>query len=202
MAQDPDPEAADTENKEEPVDGRRVALIIGNGDYGGGMGWTNLPNAGNDAQHIADILSNEDRAEARFEVELVTNGTREEIIERLAAFAARAATADVAMVYFSGHGFEFNLDNYIVPVDAPAVVSQTNIDAHFINMSEIVAAAETDGFSIFFLDACSMQQRWATRPMTRHQSTRLSARLQPPWRPASACLGSTYPMYSRAFAIR
>ena len=136
-----------------PIDGRRVALIIGNTDYDGAA-WSILPNASNDARHIASILGDEARGAARFDVELVTDGTREEIMAALASFAEKAAAADIAMVYFSGHGFEHNLDNYIVPVGAPGAVNESNVAQRFINMSEVVGAAAARGFSVFFLDAC------------------------------------------------
>ena len=58
------------------------------------------------------------------------------------------------VVYFAGHGIEYGLQNYIVPVDAPGSLSPETINAYYINMEAIIAAAETQGFSIFFLDAC------------------------------------------------
>ena len=147
------PEPVDFMRPMAPIDGRRVALIIGNTDYDGAA-WSILPNASNDARHIASILGDEARGAARFDVTLVTDGTREEIMAALASFAEKAAAADIAMVYFSGHGFEHNLDNYIVPVGAPGAVNESNVAQRFINMSEVVGAAAARGFSVFFLDAC------------------------------------------------
>ena len=137
-----------------PVDGRRVALVIGNSDYADGSGWDDLANAARDARHIADILQNPARGAARFDVELVTDGTREQILARLQAFTQKAAGADIALVYFSGHGFEFNLDNYIVPTDAPGRIDESNVAHYYVNMAEVVRAAGARGFSLFFLDAC------------------------------------------------
>ncbi len=134
--------------------GDRVALVIGNSNYSPESRWTPLPNAARDAEHIAELLAHPARGEAQFEVELVTDGTLDEIIDALTAFGDRAANADVAIVYFAGHGIEYGLQNYIVPVDAPASLSPDTINAYYINMAAIVAAAETQGFSIFFLDAC------------------------------------------------
>ena len=147
-AMQPRPEAASAP----ALDGRRVALIIGNSDYADETGWTDLPNAANDAAHIGRLLASAERG--GFEVEVVTDGTRERILAALEAFAGRAAQAEVALVYFSGHGFEYNLDNYIVPVDAPGRVDEGNLPRLYINMSQVVRAAEARGMSLFFLDAC------------------------------------------------
>lgn len=137
-----------------PIDGRRVALVIGNGDYDDASGWSDLANGANDARHIAATLSAPERGAGRFEVRLLTDASRQQIEDALAAFARDAANAEIALVYFSGHGFEYNLDNYIVPVDAPGQVDEGNVARLYVNMSQVVDAARARGFSLFFLDAC------------------------------------------------
>jgi TPR repeat protein len=134
------------------IDGRRVALVIGNSRYNGG--WPELANPANDARYIARLLSDPARGPARFEVTLVVDATREQIEAALDSFAAQAASADVAIVYIGGHGFANRAENYIVPVDAPLQVDETNVDGVFVNMADVVAAAGSRGFSLFFLDAC------------------------------------------------
>ncbi len=138
----------------EPIDGRRVALIVGNSDYPEGSSWTDLPNAANDAAFIAELIGNEERGSARFETHVVTDGTKDEILAALARFGEAARGADIALVYFSGHGFEFERENYIVPIDAPARVVEGELIQHFISMTEIVQAADVEGLTMFFLDAC------------------------------------------------
>lgn len=137
-----------------PIEGRRVALVIGNGDYDDASGWSDLANGANDARHIARTLSDPARGDARFEVRLLVDANREQIVEALERFARDAANAEIALVYFSGHGFEYNLDNYIVPVDAPGRVDESNVARLYVNMSQVVEAARARGFSLFFLDAC------------------------------------------------
>lgn len=137
-----------------PIDGRRVALVIGNGDYDDSSGWSDLANGANDARHIAATLSAPERGAARFEVRLLTDASRQQIMDALEQFARDASNAEIALVYFSGHGFEYNLDNYIVPVDAPGRVDESNVARLYVNMSQVVDAARARGFSLFFLDAC------------------------------------------------
>lgn len=138
----------------EPVDGKRVALVIGNSDYQEEAAWQDLPNAVRDARGIAEELSRPSRGRARFDVDLVIDADFEALRSALRKFAAMAQDADIAVVYYSGHGFEYNLDNYLVPVNAPPVVTQRRLPSVHVNMSEVVKAATAKKMSIFFLDAC------------------------------------------------
>lgn len=136
------------------AEGKRIALIIGNGGYKSGTGWNPLPNAVHDAEHIAKLLSDEKRGAARFEVELIHDGTWQQIRQAVANFAARAKTADVALVYYSGHGFEYAKTNFIVPTDAPGRIKASEIATHYIDMETIAREAHARGFNMVFLDAC------------------------------------------------
>src|SRR5690349_2984965 len=90
---------------------RRIALVIGNGAY---AGVSRLSNPVNDASLVTSSL-----AQARFD-KIVTkyNLSRAELIDTLRAFEDDATQADIAVVYFSGHGLEINGENYLVPTDA------------------------------------------------------------------------------------
>ena len=131
-----------------PIDGRRIALIIGNANYAAAS-WPDLANADDDATHVAGRL----RA-AGFEVELLADAGYDTLTARLDAFAARAAGADVALIYYGGHGFEHALNNYIVPVDGPDRIVDTQVEERFVNMSRVVRAGAARGLSLLFLDAC------------------------------------------------
>ncbi len=136
------------------VDGRRVALVIGNSTYPEQSGWGSLPNAVSDAEHIAALLGDPARGDARFDVELVTDGSLDTIINAVTTFAERAANADVALVYFAGHGFEYGRDNFIVPSDAPPQITGDTLNTHYINMNTLITAADARGITLMFLDAC------------------------------------------------
>jgi TPR repeat protein len=131
-----------------PIDGRRIALVIGNANYAAAS-WPDLANADDDATHVAGRL----RA-AGFEVELLADAGRDTLIARLEAFGQRAGGADVALIYYGGHGFEYRLNNYIVPVDGPDRIVDTQVEERFVNMSRIVQAGAARGLSLLFLDAC------------------------------------------------
>jgi hypothetical protein len=78
------------------ADGRRVALVIGNGAY---RSVPALPNPPNDAGDVTAALKR-----LGFEVTLITNASFDEIRRGLIALGRDAAGADMATVYFGGHG--------------------------------------------------------------------------------------------------
>lgn len=101
------------------------------------------------------------RGDARFKVTTVVDGTREEIERALRQFARETSSADVAVVYFSGHGFEHEGTNYVVPIDAPVAseVTASKLGLQYMDVQAILSAAEpsTGGLAIVFLDACRVR---------------------------------------------
>ena len=133
----------------------RFALLIGQSGYPGAPGaagvWARLPNAVNDVRLIAKTLR-----QVGFKVEVVENGTYDQIGAAVDRFAASASDADAAVFYYSGHGFEYDRRNYLVPVDAPVSVTLTDLPSMFVFVDAFVnaAAGQSAKVNIFFLDAC------------------------------------------------
>ncbi len=88
----------------------RAALVVGNGTYAA-IGA--LPNAGNDAADMAAALGR-----LGFDVRTVRDADLVGMNESLRLFARASAGADVAVVFYAGHGLEVDGVNYLVPVDA------------------------------------------------------------------------------------
>jgi len=131
-----------------PAGERRVALVIGNSGY---ASWTVLNNADDDGGRISRAL----RGAAGFEVVDAIDADARTLRDKIAEFAEKAAGADVAMVYYSGHGFEFEGANYLVPVDAPQKTTRSLLRFKFVDMQEVLdAAAGAKEFRMLFLDAC------------------------------------------------
>ncbi|MDA7428404.1 caspase family protein [Primorskyibacter aestuariivivens] len=123
----------------------RIALVIGNSGYERiGV----LPNAANDAVLISDSL----RATG-FEVTALTDLTEDAMGEALDAFTRAAMTADVAAVYFAGHGIQYERVNYLMPVDA-RLNSAAAIAREGIALDQIMDALTPVPVSLIFLDAC------------------------------------------------
>ena len=89
----------------------RVALVIGNSSYANVQ---KLPNPKADAEKIAETL----RAAGFAHVTIAFDLTREKFIDALKTFASVAARADWGVVYFAGHGIEFDGNNFLVPIEA------------------------------------------------------------------------------------
>ncbi len=124
---------------------RRVALVIGNTDY---ELIGKLANAGADARLISDTLQR-----MGFEVETVLDADEDTMGEAIDIFAEKALLADVAAVYFAGHGIQYNRANYLMPVDAK-LRSAASIAREGIALDQIMEALTPVPISLIFLDAC------------------------------------------------
>src|SRR6201989_1090608 len=83
---------------------RRVAFVVGNGDY---KNVAQLPNPPIDAKSMAGVLRN-----VGFEVVEGTNLTRDKMTEKLLEFGKRAQGADIAVFFYAGHGIAVSGTNY------------------------------------------------------------------------------------------
>ena len=88
----------------------RVALVVGNSDY---THVGRLPNPANDATDVSAALRR-----LGFEVTTVRDVGRAAFTTALADFTDRSIGADIALVFYAGHGMEMDGVNYLVPVDA------------------------------------------------------------------------------------
>ena len=107
---------------------KRVALVIGNAAY---QNASQLANPTKDANAISDMFrkSGFDVVETKLDL-----GNLE--FKRVARdFTAAARDADIAVVYFAGHGIEVNGTNYLLPVDAK-LVSDFDVERAFRNFRE------------------------------------------------------------------
>ncbi len=90
---------------------KRVALVIGNSAY---QNAPQLPNPAKDAAAVSDMLR-----KARFDVvESVRDANNQDMRRVLREFSDKSQNADVAVVYFAGHGIEVDGQNYLIPTDA------------------------------------------------------------------------------------
>lgn len=126
--------------------GDRVALVLGAASY---KSLPPLRNTVNDAIAIASTLEG-----MGFEVETLINTPLDQVREALNIFTFRAETADLALIYFAGHGVEVEGENFLVPIDA---VAETNADLfrQAISLKELLRAVESARqMRIIILDSC------------------------------------------------
>ncbi|HWA18696.1 MAG TPA: caspase family protein, partial [Devosia sp.] len=125
---------------------RGVALVIGESKY---EALTPLTNPNQDARDIDDLLG-----DLGFDVDRVLNADAEELREAIDDFIASAADADVALVYYSGHGIEVGGQNYLVPVDTDFSSAETAGEAVVAVAPLLDALAKATPVTIMLLDAC------------------------------------------------
>jgi hypothetical protein len=126
---------------------RRVALIIGNSAY---RNASPLPNTINDANAIATLFRS-----VGFEV--VSSRNELGVLEFKRAirdFLITAETADIAVVYYAGHGIEVNGANYLIPVDAK-LARDYDVEDEAVALDRIVWALQpVHRLRLILLDAC------------------------------------------------
>ena len=123
----------------------RVALVVGNGAYAA-VGA--LPNPGNDAADVSAALGR-----LGFDVTTVRDADRVALTEALRAFTRKSAGADVALVFYAGHGLEMDGVNYLVPVDA-RLERDTDVRFETIALDDVLAVTEGAALRLVILDAC------------------------------------------------
>ncbi|MFK7837860.1 MAG: caspase family protein [Sulfitobacter sp.] len=125
---------------------RRVALIFGANTYDT---LRPLKNAVNDARAIEDALEALD-----FEVFSEKNRDLKRMRRALEDFEEDATGADVAFVFFAGHGVEIAGDNRLLPTDADASTVDS-LKATSLSLNEIQTRIGTVAKSaLIVLDAC------------------------------------------------
>ena len=152
---------------------KRVALVVGNGAY---RHVAALPNPGNDASDIAASLER-----LGFSIRRVTNGSYDDMRRALLDFSQQTRDADMAVVFFAGHGMEIGGENWLIPIDARL---QSDVDAEqeavgLKSVLNIVARASKLGLVI--LDACRNNPFAAkmTRTIRTRSVDRGFARVEP-----------------------
>lgn len=133
-----------------PAESRRYALVFGNGAYPHGDA---LAAPTKDAALIARAL-NVRGYHVLVGIDRDLAGMREDI----AAFEAMSRGAELRLLYFAGHGFEFDSANYLMPVDLPAPVtgmSDQDIRVNALRLDQLVWDLE-DGAAVLVavIDAC------------------------------------------------
>ena len=132
-----DPAAAD----------RRVALVIGNSAYSNAPA---LANTVADAVGLAQLFR-----KAGFETVILRKDLGVMDFRRaVREFLLTAEGADIAVVYYAGHGIEISGTNYLVPVDAK--LGRTyDVDDEAVALDRIIWALQSvKRLRLILLDAC------------------------------------------------
>ncbi|WFU44350.1 caspase family protein [Bradyrhizobium sp. CB82] len=146
---------------------KRVALVLGNSSY---QNAPLLPNPANDAAAIAATLKG-----AGFDVvDSRLNLSFTDMRRALRDFADQARDADIALVYYAGHGIEIDGTNYLIPTDA-RLERDTDIYDEAFSLDRVLLAIEpARQLRVVIVDACrnnpfadSMKRTIASRSISR-----------------------------------
>jgi hypothetical protein len=126
---------------------KRVALVIGVSAY---QHVAKLPNPANDASAVAGLLKSAgfDVVETRRDVGAT------ELRSAVRDFTEQARNADVAVVFFAGHGIEVDGTNYLIPADAK-LARDFDIEDEALSLDRVLRAIEpAKRLRLVILDAC------------------------------------------------
>ena len=123
----------------------RVALVIGNSAY---EHTSQLPNPVNDATAMRDALTR-----LGFDVVFRRDADEDAMEDALGAFEEMSAGADLAVVFYAGHGMEMNGANYLVPVDA-RLASAAAVGRETVALDDVLNTVADARTRIVILDAC------------------------------------------------
>jgi uncharacterized caspase-like protein len=130
---------------------QKVALVVGNGNY---RSVTHLANPTNDADLIASKLNSLGFS--------VVGGNAQNNLDLagfksvLVQFSTQAASADVALFYYAGHGVQVDGVNFLVPTDSNPINGVSDVPTQMIDASTVLDGLDraNSRLKIMILDAC------------------------------------------------
>lgn len=126
---------------------KRIALVVGNSNYGGGQ---SLKNPAKDAVLMSSTLKN-----LGFEVIERIDANKQSMEQAIREFSKKLPNYNVALFYYAGHGVQVDGLNYLIPTDAK-LEDKTDCKFEAISVNYVVEEFEKypDNVNIVILDAC------------------------------------------------
>ena len=144
----------------------RVALVIGNSTYSNKPVLVNPQNDANDVAAALERLS--------FAVTRVENGDFNTMRRAILSFGQRTRGAEIAVVFYAGHGMEIGGENWLIPTDAE-LKTDIGVDQEAIGLKSLMLSVSSAAkLGLVILDACrdnpfavKMQRSMRTRSVDR-----------------------------------
>jgi hypothetical protein len=144
---------------------KRFALVVGNSNY---RSVPNLANAEQDAHDVGAALTR-----LGFSVKPVMSANYEVMRQAIRDFQRQAIGAEMAVIFFAGHGIEARGENWLIPTDAD-LRSDSEPDTQAINLNIVTRAVSgATALGLVILDACrnnpfvAMERTSRTRAIDR-----------------------------------
>ncbi|MBW7962963.1 caspase family protein [Bradyrhizobium sp. BR 10261] len=126
---------------------KRVALVIGNSAY---KSAPRLANPVNDATLVGGMFKTAGFDNVDVRLDLNAGDMRRSLRE----FAGRTRDADVAVIYYAGHGIELDGTNYLIPTDAVLETDGDVLDETVALDRALFAVEPAKQLRLVILDAC------------------------------------------------
>jgi hypothetical protein len=122
---------------------KRIALVIGNSDYG----------VGNEVSGVKNACSMKECLEALgFQVlPPVFDGTLKMMTDALKSFVDQIGDATVVVFFYSGHGVQLENRNYLIPTDGSVSAARSLL---LDEVLQALANAPNEALKFVFVDAC------------------------------------------------
>ena len=126
---------------------KRVALVMGNSAY---KNVARLANPANDAALVGGMFRKAgfETVDVRLDLNVV------DMRKALREFGSKAREADVAVIYYAGHGIELDGTNYLIPTDAALETDTDVLDEAFPLDRVLFAIEPAKQLRLVILDAC------------------------------------------------
>ncbi|WBL76087.1 caspase family protein [Bradyrhizobium xenonodulans] len=126
---------------------KRVALVVGNSAY---KNVARLANPANDAALVGGMFRKAgfDTVDVKLDLNVV------DMRKALREFGSKAREADVAVIYYAGHGIELDGTNYLIPTDAALETDTDVLDEAFPLDRVLFAIEPAKQLRLVILDAC------------------------------------------------
>lgn len=127
------------------VNAKKVALIIGISDY------ENYPKLSTPLNNVRDM--NKALMDMGFKTLTLKNGSKSEFKQMLERFRKEAFNAEIALIYFSGHGTSIDGKNYLFLKDDKTVNSKKDI-RKLVKLDEFIDTVSGAESGVVVIDAC------------------------------------------------
>ncbi|MDQ6434692.1 caspase family protein [Mesorhizobium sp. LHD-90] len=139
--------AAETDNTQDQRG--RLAIVIGNSSYVS-QRYEDLANAANDAVRLSDALKR-----LNFEVATGIDMTASQLDDMFRRYEPKLGTYSAVLIFYAGHGVQFNGENYLLPIDTLDPESVGKLTERAVKLNDVIARfASRDRQTFIFLDAC------------------------------------------------
>jgi uncharacterized caspase-like protein len=123
----------------------KIALIIGNTNY------DNLPkltNSTNDARAVAETFR-----KMGYRTQLLLDASDQSLRRAVRKFTNESDKAEIAVVFYAGHGAQVYNNNYVLPVDMDIPDTESDIQFAGLKIDDLINSIRSRT-KIIFLDAC------------------------------------------------